>query len=173
MSSSVCATTSPQLEICDWNRNENKNNNSIVNTRKKKLKKTTFVYNCWRELLKSYTLKIKHKKPVEKLCFICFHPTFQAPTHAYIMLIVHRPFSARECVEENNRLCRWQHCVRLLTQLRTWLMQSHIPQLISQRTTIKESNKRNNEQSNTIYVSIITIWEKQNKTNTEANIFNE
>lgn len=24
---------------------------------------------------KSYTLKIKHKKPVEKLCFICFHPT--------------------------------------------------------------------------------------------------
>lgn len=77
---SVCATVphsprSPQLEICDWNRNENKNNNSSVNTRKKTKKQRLFIIveeNYW----KSYTLKIKHKKPVEKLCFICFHPTY-------------------------------------------------------------------------------------------------
>lgn len=55
--------------------NKKKHNNSSVNTRKKRNPKKQRLFiiveeNYW----KSYTLKIKHKKPVEKLCFICFHP---------------------------------------------------------------------------------------------------
>lgn len=85
---SVCATVphsprSPQLEICDWNRNENKNNNSSVNTRKKL--KTTFVYNCWRELLKKLHIKNKTQKTCWKTLFYLFPPNIyahsRAPTH--------------------------------------------------------------------------------------------
>lgn len=42
----------------------------------KKLKKQRLFIIVEENYWKSYTLKIKHKKPVEKLCFICFHPTY-------------------------------------------------------------------------------------------------
>lgn len=107
---SVCATVphsprSPQLEICDWNRNENKNNNSSVNTRKKTKKQRLFIIveeNYW----KSYTLKIKHKKPVEKLCFICFHPTYmRTRVHPHTHAKRHAP-----CLNLSNPFWRLSAC---------------------------------------------------------------
>lgn len=68
---------------------------------------------------KSYTLKIKHKKPVEKLCFICFHPTYmRTRVHphtcktSYSMLESQQPVLAFERVQHRTID---QHRLRTLT----------------------------------------------------------
>lgn len=69
---------------------------------------------------KSYTSKIKHKKPVEKLCFICFHPH----THMQNFILHARIAATRSdvCVRgvrvqhrTIDRLRRWQHRTRTTT----------------------------------------------------------
>lgn len=178
-SSSVCVFNDPQLEFCDWNRNENKNNNSNVNTRKKNLKKTTFVYNCWRELLKKLHIKNKTQKTCWKTLFYLVPPNISS-THTHANVSLHarntRTVNVRAGRTIGLRLaiCRWQHDARTtntITHQRTPPTITHLSRLISPRMTIKESNKR--KQWTVKYNICVNYYHMRNtnKTNQHRNIY--